>query len=152
MLLGAMAYFGGQKIQVAAGYHKSKQHAKACCLLLCYLIFTSLPRPRVSKLAGDGAAAERPLRGMQRNGDCPPKASLPREEDASEASGRRELYAEQAKSPPFSGLFACSVFVMSYAFLVSSANFFSALVRLAWASFMSLSVLLISLFNSSISF
>ena len=68
MVCGTITYFCGQKIQVAAGYHKSKQHAKACCLLLCYLIFTSLPWPRVSKLAGDGAGAERPLRGMQRNG------------------------------------------------------------------------------------
>ena len=53
MFCCTMAHFGGQKILVAAGYHKSKQHAKACCLFLCYLIFTSLPRPRVSKLAGD---------------------------------------------------------------------------------------------------
>lgn len=37
---------------------------------MCYLTFISLPRPRVSKLAGDGAGAERPLRGMKRSG-CP---------------------------------------------------------------------------------
>ena len=39
-------------------------------IFICHSVVLSLPRPRAHKLAGDGAGAERPLRGMKRSG-CP---------------------------------------------------------------------------------
>lgn len=67
MVCGTITYFCGQKIQVAAGYQR-KEQSKRTVLFLCHSVVFYLPGPRVSKLAGDGAGAERVLWTMQRNG------------------------------------------------------------------------------------
>ena len=47
-----------------------KRTVQTDCSFLCHSVVLYLPRPRATKLAGDGAEAERPLCGMQRSG-CP---------------------------------------------------------------------------------
>lgn len=47
-----------------------KRTVRLDCSFLCHSVVLYLPRPRATKLAGDGAEAERPLCGMQRSG-CP---------------------------------------------------------------------------------